>query len=361
MAEQSSQFVELSAFDHPWEKNRNSIWLASTLSLHRNIDKFNFPWKLDVEKRRLVSQVVTDTFKTVPALSGLTPFPAGSVRPIDREFLMEHFLIFDPVREDRREHDLVMEKEGTLLIQLNANDHLELTVVEPSGELEQALGRLLSTEREIETHLPFAFSNRFGYLTSDPCQAGTGLVVNAYVHIPALISQGGYQRAIDGGKQEGLLFTSLQGNQEDLIGDLLVVRNRWTLGVAEETIISSIHNAVLKVSTEERALRETMKKEKEAKLIDKVSRAIGLLQHSFTLDTSEALRALSQIKFGIELGWVSGMSLETVNELFFDCRRAHLAKKINPASYATPQLYTDRAQYFRQITGGLAMSLERDL
>jgi protein arginine kinase len=351
----TSHFLELPTFDHPWEKNTNSIWLASTLSLHRNIDKFSFPQKLDIEKRHLVSQLVADTFKAIPALDNVSIFPAGSIHPIDREFLTEHFLIFEPSRDDQHGQDLVTEHSGTLLIQINANNHLELNVIEPSGELEKALSRLMNIEQGIEKHLPFSFSNHFGYLTSDPCQSGTGLVVNAYVHIPALISRGGYRRAINGEKQEGLLFTSLQGNPEDLIGDLLVVRNRWTIGVAEETIISSIRNAVLKIIAEERTLRDTIKEGRETKLIDKVSRAIGTLQHSFTIDTSEALRALSQLKFGIELGWVSGMSLETVNELFFDCRRAHLAKKINPASYTTPQLYADRAQYFRELMAGVAL------
>ena len=351
----TSQYLKLPAFERPWEKNTNSIWLASTLSLHRNIDKFSFPQKLDVDKRHLVSQLVTDTFKAIPSLSNLAVFPAGSIHPMDREFLAEHFLLFEPTRNNQHGQDLVTEKSGALLIQINANDHLELNVIEASGELERALSQLMKVEQEIEKHLPFSFSNHFGYVTSDPCLSGTGLVVNAYVHIPALISRGGYRRAIDGEKHEGLLFTSLQGNPDDLIGDLLVVRNRWTLGVTEETIISSIRNAVLKVSSEERALRETIKQEKETKLIDKVSRAIGTLQHSFTIDTGEALRALSQIKFGIELGWVKGMSLEAVNELFFDCRRAHLAKKINPASYTTPQLYSDRAQYFRELMGNVAL------
>ena len=355
MAE-NSQFLELPTFEHPWEKNTNSIWLASTLTLHRNIDKFNFPQKLDAEKRHLVSQLVSDAIKAIPAMSNVFIFPAGSIHPIDREFLTEHFLVFEPARDDQHGHDLVTEKGGTLLVQINSNDHLELSVIEPSGELEKALKSLMGTEQEIEKHLPFSFSNRFGYLTSDPCQSGTGLIINAYVHIPALISRGGYRRAIDGEKQDGLLFTSLQGNPEDLIGDLLVVKNRWTLGVSEETIISSIRNAVLKIVAEERALRETIKGEKETKLIDRVSRAIGTLQHSFTIDTSESLRALSQVKFGIELGWVKGLSLEAINELFFDCRRAHLAKKINPASYATPQLYADRAQYFRDLSKSVCLA-----
>jgi protein arginine kinase len=352
----NNQFLELPAFAHPWEKNTNSIWLASTLSLHRNIDKFNFPQKLDGEKRHLVSKLILDAFKTIPALSNTSVFLSGSLHPVDREFLSEHFLVFEPARADQHGHDLVTEETGTLLIQINANNHLELTIIDPSGELEKTFGRLVSIEQEIEKHLPFSFSDSFGYLTSDPCQCGTGLTINAYVHIPALISRGGHLHAIDGEKKEGLLFTSLQGNPEDLIGDLLVIRNRWTLGVTEETVISSIHNAVLKILAEEHALREALKEKKETAIVDKVSRAIGTLQHSFTIDTSESLRALSQLKFGVELGWVNGMSLETVNELFFNCRRAHLAKKINPSSYTTPQLYADRAQYFRKLMKDVALS-----
>lgn len=68
---------------------------------------------------------------------------------------------------------------------------------------------------------------------------------------------------------------------------------------------------------EEQSIRAKMKEEKDAHIIDRVSRAIGTLQHSFTIDTSEALRAISQIKFGIELGWVQGMTIEAINEWFF--------------------------------------------
>lgn len=351
-----SQFVALPSFDRPWEQNANSIWLASTLSLHRNIEKFTFPQKLDTEKRYLISKVIADTLKTLPSLSRITILPVGSIAPIDREFLTEQFLIFETTRDNQHGQDIAIEPSGTLLIQINANDHLELNIVDPSGELEQSLHRLNTIEREIEGHLPFSFSNHFGYMTSDPCRSGTGLVITAYLHIPALVSQGGYHQTIDSEKHEGLLFTSLQGNPNDLIGDLLVIKNRWTLGISEETILSLVRNTVQKIIFDERSARESLQKSKATKNIDQISRAIGTLQHSFTIDTSEALRALSQIKFGIELGWIQGMGLKKINELFFDCRRAHLAKKINPSSYASPQLYSDRAQYFREIMAGVSLN-----
>ncbi len=354
MAENPDKCLSLPTFDSAWEKNTNAIWLASTLSLHRNLDKFNFPKRLDTEKRRLVLDIVTGALKDAPSLSDVRILPLDALHPIDREFIIEHFLVFEPVRDHPRGEAFITEQSGRVLIQVNGNDHVELHVVEPSGELESALQRLTTIESTIERHLPFSFSNYFGYLTSDPCLSGTGLSVSAYVHIPAVIAKGGYRRTPSEEHQEGLLFTSLQGNPEDLIGDLLVIRNRWTTGVAEEAILSSIRNAVQKVVSEEASLRAKIKEESDTDLLDHVSRAIGTLQHSFTIDTSEALRALSQIKFGIELGWVKGMSIEAINELFFDCRRAHLAKKINPDLYATPKLYHARAQFFRELMASVA-------
>jgi protein arginine kinase len=171
--------------------------------------------------------------------------------------------------------------------------------------------------------------------------------VCAYLHIPALVQCGGYREYLFKEKHEGLLLTSLQGNPEDLIGDLLVLRNRWTTGVTEETILSSVRNTALKITAEEQSLRTRIASDRDDSIIDRICRAIGTLRHSFTIDTSEALRALSLVKFGVELGWIKGMTLESVNQLFFDCRRAHLAKNTDVALYASPGLYKTRALVLR--------------
>jgi protein arginine kinase len=284
-------------------------------------------------------------------------FPASTLHPLDREFFAEHFLMFESIHDNQQDQDIVTEPSGTLLIQINTDDHLKLHAIDPSGDLEKSLGRLVAIEQGIEKHLPFSFSNHFGYLTADPCLSGTGLIVNAYVHIPALVGVKGYHGSIDKEKHEGLQFSSLQGDANALIGDLLVVRNRWTTGISEETIVSSIRNCVLKIVSEEQSARAKIQAEKNTEIIDRVSRAIGLVTHSFAMNTSESLKAISQIKFGIELGWITGMSLESVNELFFDCRRAHLARKINPELYTSPELYNARATYFREIMAPVTLKL----
>ncbi len=36
----------------PWNENENSIWLASSVAMFRNIEKFKFPLKLEPNQRK---------------------------------------------------------------------------------------------------------------------------------------------------------------------------------------------------------------------------------------------------------------------------------------------------------------------
>jgi len=334
------------SFERPWEKNDNSIWLASTLCLHRNMKKFHFPQRLDKEKRESVSNLVTEAVIALPPLKNSQVFHGETLAPIDRDFLMEHFLVFDTARDSQHGRSYITEKTGSMLVQVNAHDHMQLHIVDAAGELEEALEKLIVVERGVEEKLPFAFSNQFGYLTSDACRCGTGLIAHSFVHVPAIVHQGLLGQIKE---DDGLSFSGLQGSPDDLVGDLLVIKNKWAVGLKEETVISSLRTSVLRLVAKEQAARERLSKEKEESLVDKISRAIGILLHSFTIGTGEALQAISFVKLGIELGWVKGISVGEVNELFFDCRRAHLAKRLGIDAYATPQVHKERAQFLRQV------------
>ncbi|MEI8125333.1 MAG: protein arginine kinase, partial [Parachlamydiaceae bacterium] len=67
-----------------------------------------------------------------------------------------------------------------------------------------------------------------------------------------------------------------------------------------------------------------IKEDKGADFKDKVSRAYGILVHSYQIEVIEALNALSLLKLGVAVGWISGIDNSGINELFFNCRRAHL-------------------------------------
>jgi protein arginine kinase len=348
--------ISMAFFDNPWEKNNNSIWLATTMKLHRNLAKFNFPKHLDGEKRRLVLEMLLEALKNQPYYQDMRIYEVDKLQPTDRDFFSEHFLIFNLPHEGQKEQTFVVGKDGTTTILINSQDHIEFHAVEVSHNLENRFDQLISYEQAIEKELPYAFSNHFGYLTADPYLSGTGLCIQTYLHIPALCFVNKADNYVAPEKIDDILYTSLQGDPEHLIGNLLVLRNRYANGVSEEAIISSMRNTALRIISEEQAARDQILQKKDADVYNAISRALGTILYAYSIDTTEALQVLSMLKFGIELGLVTGMPVESINELFFDCRRGHIVKKINQTAHEKEEVYKIRAQYLKKALHGLALT-----
>ena len=318
------------SFNSSWGESSNSIWLATTLTLQRNIDKFHFPQKLDSQKLVSVEQLILKTCVGAPEFdsSSSTSLLLEECSFLSREYLQEHFLIFDPPQGSVKGSAIIYDQNGVYAACVNFADHLHLHCLDLQGELEKNYEKLILIEQHVEKKLAYAYSDRFGYLTSDPSKSGTGLVVKAFVHIPALITLDNFMSFIEEDQQEIIDYSGIQGVRENVIGDIVVLFNRWTLGVTEEMILSSIRTEVLKLMTHERVLREKIIQDRDPRVIDRISRAIGLAKYSFSIDTSEALNTLSMIKFGVELGWVSGCDVQQLNRLLLQCRRAHLIESM---------------------------------
>jgi protein arginine kinase len=87
-----------------------------------------------------------------------------------------------------------------------------------------------------------------------------------------------------------------------------------------------------------------------------VSRAYGILVHSYQIDAIEALNALSLLKLGIDMGWVSGIDNKSVNVLFFNCRRAHLLCK-HQESIAKEEIAHKRSEYIHKSLKNVQLTI----
>ncbi len=308
----------------PWANNDNTIWLASTLSLFRNLHNRPFPSKLD-EKQRL--QLRTQLTKALTANSAFEKghaVEAEAMGPLEKEFIYEHFLSFRNFQQALKGDGFVVGESGALLAVLNVRDHLHLQLTDTSETLEEAWQRLVQIETSIGKTLPYSYSGRFGYLTAEPTQCGTALVARLFLHVPALIHTGVLPETLERFASEDVEIAGITGTLDDIAGDLLAVTNRCTLGLSEEDILQSVRAAALKLTVAEKRARKELAATRDPHAMDEVSRAFGLALHSYQLETVEAWDAISLLKLGTDLGWVTGLSQELLNELFFDCRRAHL-------------------------------------
>jgi len=331
----------------PWDHNVNSIWLASTLKICRNVDKFKFPHKLDLEQKKQILSFLLKAFDTVQALKHKHTLLSEELTPTDKEFVMEHFLLFDSFHDAREGSCIGFDETGEFITLFNYKDHILLQRTDISSNLEKCFKDLVQIENVLAKELRFAFSEKFGFLTADHFHCGTGLIVSAYLHVPALIHTDRLIEALEKEKSEAILATGMQGNPDELLGDLLMIRNQHTLGVNDEGILTTVRNAVLHLVLCEKNARGMIKKEKPIRIKDSISRAIGLLKYSYQLEVPETLKALSLIKLGIELDWISPMNIEQVNRLFFDCRRSHLKAIIHKPAEGT-EVMVRRAEYMQK-------------
>ncbi len=331
----------------PWDAKSNPIWPASAFFLYRNIAKYPFPSRLNEKKSKQLLTLLQKHLLNLPELNKPLYLSAETLSPQEKEFLYEHFLCEDEWQIASKGQAFVLDASSCFLATLNVNNHITLQWVDCKGQWEKAWNALNKVEIFVGNELEYAFSPQFGYLSHDPLLCGTGLLVRCYLHLPALILSK---------KLPNLLKTSLGENvessslfkSENFIGDFLVLKNASTLGITEETILEDLHKAATELSLAEKNERLCYKKKPSIKLKDKISRAYGLFTHSYELDTKEALDALSQVKLGISLGWMKGISDEEVNELLFRCRRAHLLQSHEKFSLDERDLSQTRAEYLHE-------------
>lgn len=313
----------------PWVNNANPIWLASTVSLQRNIEKFKFPGKLSADRKKQIIALVSKELLSGDLISSTQLVNPSLIKAedtglLEKEFLVEHFLSNHNFNQTHVGEGFILDESGTFITTLNMRDHIHLQLIDCTGELENTWSRLVKIETQLGNNLNYSFLPKFGFLTADPTQCGTSLLATTYLQLSGLVHTNKLQKILDTSDEESLIISGIQGNPNEIIGDILMIQNNYTLGLTEENILSTLRSFTSKMIAEEVSARHQIKREESPELKDKVSRAFGILIHSYQIEAIEALNALSLLKLGAESGWISGIGNQEINELFFICRRAHL-------------------------------------
>jgi protein arginine kinase len=171
----------------PWSDNANPIWLASTVSLQRNIEKYKFPGKLPSDRKKQIIALISKDLLTQEGLSKPFLVKAEDIGFLEKEYLGEHFLSTYNFNQTQAGEGFVFDESGEFMASLNLLDHLQLELVDCKGELENTWSRLVKIETMLGKSLNYSFSPKFGFLTADPTQCGTALLISVYLQVPGLI------------------------------------------------------------------------------------------------------------------------------------------------------------------------------
>lgn len=331
-----------------WKDNNNPIWLASTISLYRNIEKFKFPAKLTSERQKQIITLLSKELMNYEEIKKPTLYKAEELSALQKQYMGEHFLTNENFQQAHSGEAFIIDESSRFLAELNIDDHIRFLVVDTKGELENSWNKLVKIESQVGKTVNYSFSQKFGFLTADPSLSGTALNLTVFIQPSALIHTKKINAVLEKLLDESLIVTGIQGNPTEIIGDVLCIRNNYTLGITEEAIISSLRSITTKLMIEEHAARKDIKNHDNPQIKDKVSRAFGILMHSYQIEAIEALNALSLVKLGVEFGWISGASQQMLNEIFFNCRRAHLLCQFGDEKISQDEIPHKRSEYIHK-------------
>lgn len=317
----------------------NSIVISSRVRLARNISDFPFPEKSSHPEEiiQAVRKAAGQTFQclecdTMPAL--------------DKQELVEEHLI-SPGLANRKSSAVLFNKEQTVSIMVNEEDHLRIQCILPGLQLQEAFTLADQTDDLLEQHLNFAFDETVGYLTACPTNVGTGMRASVMLHLPALTAHHQMNNLIASAGKMGFAVRGMYGEGSKAEGDIYQISNQITLGLSEAETLQRLQSVTEQLIEREQQIRQAMMERDRAKMCDTIWRAFGIIKYAQVMTTSEFMSLASQIRLGISTGVIQHIKPETLNRLMTEIQPAHLQKRYGKVlSPAERDLV--RAEYLRK-------------
>ncbi len=302
------------------------IVVSSRVRLARNLRDKPFPGWAKKSERLDVMSLVKQAVEHLPEMAESYSENLEALSPLEKQVLVERHLI-------SREHAakgvgsaVVMNAPQSLSVMINEEDHLRMQAIRCGLQLDNVFKMINRVDSELEDSLEFAYSSELGYLTACPSNVGTGMRASAMLHLPGLVMSDQINKIINSVNKIGLAVRGLHGEGTEAMGNLFQVSNQTTLGEAEEEIIGRLNRVIEQVIEHEQNARALLAQRKAITLHDQIGRAYGLLCHSYSISSKEALNLLSIIKLGIDLSVFPDAHRFPVDELFIETQPAHLQK-----------------------------------
>ena len=107
-----------------------------------------------------------------------------------------------------------------------------------------------------------------------------------------------------------------------------MMKNKQTLGISEDTIINNLKAISEKMIEQERAARSILGKN-QIELEDMVYRDFGTLVNARKLRWQEAIKLMSNVKMGVDMGVIKELSDNDIAKIYFYINPANLQKYFN--------------------------------
>ncbi|MBV7508779.1 protein arginine kinase [Bacillus sp. sid0103] len=295
----------------------SDIVLSSRIRLARNFDAYKFPTLFSHEEAKMIIEKMEEIIgqSSVEKFGQMELLKIDELQPLQKRVLVEKHLISPNLAEDSPYGAVLLTENEEVSIMINEEDHIRIQCLFPGLQLSEALDAANEIDDWLESNIQYAFDEKHGYLTSCPTNVGTGLRASVMMHLPGLMLTQQINRIIPAINQLGLVVRGIYGEGSEALGNIFQISNQITLGKSEEDICRDLKGVVSQLISQERSAREALRKTSNIQLEDRVFRSLGVLSNSRIIETKEAARCLSDVRLGIDMGYIENMPKTILNEL----------------------------------------------
>ena len=223
---------------------------------------------------------------------------------------------------------ILINEDENICIMINEEDHIRIQVFSSGLDLEHLLDLINEIDLAMSSFVPYAFSEKYGYLTACPTNVGTGLRASVMVHLPGLTQSGNVNKVLEIVNNFSMNIRGIYGEGTDTKGDLYQISNKQSIGIHEKEIINNMKVIVEKIIEQERTARKMLAKN-SINLEDKVYRAYGILLNCRKISSEECEKLLSYVKLGTDLGIIKELNDLKVKKLELYTKPANLQRYTN--------------------------------
>jgi protein arginine kinase len=303
------------------------IVMSSRVRLARNLRGLAFPLWAKKPERIKALEIIRPAVESLPQLTGAFSQTMDSLAALDKQILVERHLISREHAAKTAGSGLVLNKEESLCVMINEEDHLRMQALRPGLQLRQAWMAIDQVDSELERKLDYAFSPELGYLTACPTNLGTGIRVSAMLHLPGLVLAEQINQIISSVNKLGLAVRGLYGEGTEALGNVFQVSNQMTLGEVETDIVERLNKVLLQIIEHEENSRATLLEKKPKIVFNHIGRAYGILANAHSITSKETMNLLSLMRLGVDLGEFPSTDRALIDELFVVTQPAHLQKQ----------------------------------
>ena len=314
--------------------NENDVVLSSRVRLSRNLADFVFPQFLKPEDAERVQSLVFDCFAHFGDGEDFQSLRSANLDALGQKILSERGM-FSYKMYALPWTGGVVRSDGKFTCSVNYVDHLRLASFVPGFECEKTFNMVKKIDDELQNKLQFAASSEFGYLCPRIADLGSGMKISALIHLPSLLMTRSGTKLLKEISELGYGFSAFFGTNASEIpaGAFYLVKNRNSFNGTESEQIEKFNATLMRLIEYERGATMTVAEANSTRIKDSIYRTVAILKYGRLISNREGIEIVSKIKWGLNLGLLTGVEHSELTALLYRIQNAHLTYVIRNGTF----------------------------